>query len=157
MAKVVRLTESDLVRLVKKVINENEKSQSCPVIVNKLLNKLRNSLTPEELELIDSEYERLGKSGFKHKVVSTLKNERMTEGKKDTKLEDTINKIAQVVAVSSIGFLGASTFILPCLEGVVDFSHLPDWAVQAYGGTMIASIPLALISFIAIAMTSEEK
>lgn len=157
MARIVRLTESDLNRLVRRVIKENEKSQSCPVVVNKFLSKIENSLTPEELQLVVSEYERLGKSGFKHKVVSTLQDETITESKRDAKLEKTINKIAQIVAFTSVGFLGGTTIILPCLEGIVDLSHAPEWAVQAFGGALIASIPLALISFVTLALTTEEK
>jgi hypothetical protein len=157
MSRIVRLTESDLTRLVKRVIKENEKSQSCPVVVNKLLNKLENSLSPEELELITSEYERLGNSGFKRKVVSTLQDETITENKRDAKLEKTINKIAQIVAFASVGFLGGTAIILPCLEGIVDLSHAPEWAVQAFGGALVASIPLALISFVTLALTTEDK
>ncbi len=157
MARIIRLTESELTRLVRRVINENEKSKSCPIVVNKLLNKIENSLTSEELELIISEYERLGQSGFEHEVISTLENEKITEGRRNTKLENTISKIAQIVAISSVGFLGGSTLVLSCLEDMVNPPNLPDWAVVAYGGAMIASIPLALISVIAMAMTMEDK
>jgi len=157
MSKIIRLTESELTRLVRRVINENEKSQSCPVVVNKLLNKIENSLTSEELELVISEYERLGKSGLERKVISTLQNEKITESRRNTKLENTISKIAQIVAISSVGFLGGSTLVLSCLEDMVNPPNIPDWAVVAYGGAMIASIPLALISLIAMAITMEDK
>ena len=59
MAKIVRLTESDLTRLVKKVINEQEKAELASQLVNsprlsKMVDNVLGNLNPRELSNIKS-------------------------------------------------------------------------------------------------------
>ena len=56
MKKIIRLTESDLVRLVKRVINEKRFANQSEVdrILDKISSKGMGSLTPEEKSILDN-------------------------------------------------------------------------------------------------------
>mgnify|MGYP003330333267 CR=1 FL=1 len=56
MKKIIRLTESDLVRLVKRVINERRFANQSEVdrILDKISSKGMGSLTPEEKSILDN-------------------------------------------------------------------------------------------------------
>ena len=65
MAKIVRLTESDLTRLVKKVINEQEKAELASQLVNsprlsKMVDNVLGNLNPRELSNIKSSLRSVG-------------------------------------------------------------------------------------------------
>ena len=56
MKKIIRLTESDLVRLVKRVINERRFANQAEIdrILDKISSKGMSSLTPEEKSILDN-------------------------------------------------------------------------------------------------------
>ena len=168
MARIVRLTESDLTRLVRRIITENEiendmedgespvQSKSCSTVVKKTMKKIADSLTPEEIDSISMEFRKLGKERFEQKIENIVGNGIM-ENKENTKFIKAINKISKILAFSSAGFLGAVTFVLPCLEGVDLFEHPPTWLQDLVSGGLITAIPLTLASILVMALTTEDK
>jgi hypothetical protein len=61
MKKIVRLTESDLTRIVKKVIRENEEQQ----ITDEVTNIILNNISKEDLLTLGKIYNSIGKDEFK--------------------------------------------------------------------------------------------
>jgi hypothetical protein len=63
MAKIIRLTESDLTRLVKRVLFENEKEQ-----INDIAQEIANRLNPRQISAIKRELKIGGKMGLAKKL-----------------------------------------------------------------------------------------
>ena len=162
MAKIIRLTESDLTRLVRRVIQERESSepeenvsQSCPASVGRLMNKITDNLSDDEIRTVVDVFRTEGKKGFEKKVVNILKGNDIKESMDDKQFKSIVRKIAKIVAFTSIGVMGGITLIIPCFEGVNFFEHPPSWFQDVVDVSIIASIPLSFIAFIAMAMTDD--
>ena len=68
MKKIVRLTESDLTRIVKKVIRENEEQQ----ITDEVTNIILNNISKEDLLTLGKLYNSIGEDEFKDVVEDVV-------------------------------------------------------------------------------------
>ena len=168
MARIVRLTESDIQRIIRKVISEQEmdggmedsespvQTKSCSTVVKRTMKKIADSLTPEEINAISMEFRKLGKERFGQKIENIVGNGIM-ENTQNTKFIKAIHKLSKILAFSSVGFMGAATLVLPCFEGVDLFEHPPTWLQDLVSGGLMASLPLAFASIIVMTLTKEEE
>ena len=129
MAKIVRLTESDLTRLVRKVINEQEKAELASQLVNsprlnKMVDNVLGNLNPRELNNIKSSLRSAG-IGPNTDVIDAIKiaddildsvsmesyGEMMED---DEKLGTKETVKDQVLAgLAALGIANTATFALP--------------------------------------------
>lgn len=120
MKKVIRLTENDLTRIVKRVINEMEtpsESNKSPKEVERALSKFLNN---DEIEFLKNHYEEQGKEGFKTDVKNAVKDingetelyEEDDMSEEEFKLRDIINKIIKRGSgLAAIGVIPAAMFV----------------------------------------------
>lgn len=169
MARTIRLTESELIRLVKRIIKEDEtdfsmgdnqsptQSKSCPTTVRKIMKKIVDDLTPEEMEAVAMAYEHLGPNRFENKVEDVLHGESLMESHSKSDFKKAIHKISKIAAFASTGFLGGVTLILPCFEGVDFLENPPSWLQDVVTYGIYTSLPLALASIVTLALTKEDE
>ena len=72
MKKIIRLTENDLTRIVKRVIKEEEMAQEEKVEAAK--EAISDILNPSEIEFLKQKFQEDGKEGFKDEVVAAVKD-----------------------------------------------------------------------------------
>ena len=72
MGRIIRLTESDLARIVKRVITEEEMAQEDKVEAAK--DALSDILSPNEMKFLKQKFQEDGKEGFKDEVVAAVKD-----------------------------------------------------------------------------------
>jgi hypothetical protein len=72
MKKIVRLNESDLVNIVKRVITEEEMAQEEKVEAAK--DAISDILNSSEIEFLKQKFQEDGKEGFKDEVVAAVKD-----------------------------------------------------------------------------------
>lgn len=79
MKKVIQLTESDLTRIVKRIIRENEEQQ----IADEVANTLLNNMSQEELMFLGKMFNKLGNQEFKEvaqdAIEDVIENETVSE------------------------------------------------------------------------------
>lgn len=162
MRKVVRLTESDIYRIVKKVIKEQDEfepeersGKSCPTSVGRFINKITKSLTDDEIEAIVNVFEREGEDGFERKVMSVMDDTKLRETRGDNKFRSAIHKISKIVALSGTGVLATVGLFLPCLEGI-DMQNPPSWFQDAINVSIVAGIPVTFAALIILRLTEED-
>jgi|688.fasta_scaffold439149_2 hypothetical protein len=118
MKKIVRLTESDLIKLVKRVVKESEGGEMDSK-KEKAIEVIQDILKPSEIEFLKKEFKNLGKEGFKDEVEYVMsvdesgelgEEEEMSE--KEYKLRHIIDKIITKGGVlSMLGVVPAAMFV----------------------------------------------
>lgn len=122
MAKIIKLTESDLARIVKRVIREEKSTEESKK--NKAKEALHKILKPSEIEFLKQKLEDEGKQGFKDEVVAAVKDiesdkkgELSEEDKSDMsedefKLRSIVNKIIKKgTVIAGLGIVPAAMFL----------------------------------------------
>ena len=125
MKKIVRLTENDLTKLVKRVIKESAEENK----KEKVVDTIKNILTPSEIEFLKKEYLSLGKEDFKHEVDYVMNDNETELGEerwgymedlsthgelsdKEYKLRHIVNKIIKRGGtLAMLGVLPAAMFV----------------------------------------------
>jgi hypothetical protein len=108
MKKVIRLTESQLTSIVKRVISENMKSE----MIDNVKNEIIQSVSKEDLMFLGKMYNELGPEGFKDITQDVIDNED-SQGElseisfrvKDSSDIDRINKLKELIGQISIAAL----------------------------------------------------
>jgi hypothetical protein len=75
MKKIIRLTESDLTRIVKRIIRENEEQQ----ITDEVTNIILNNISKEDLLTLGKLYNSIGEDEFKDVVDSVIEGDTVSE------------------------------------------------------------------------------
>ena len=81
MKKIIRLNESELISLIRKVVKESEEdttSQKCSTSVKRFMDSVMGKLTHDEINSLVSVYERFGEEGIEKKVEDLLGNENIS-------------------------------------------------------------------------------
>jgi len=126
MARIIRLTEGDLSRIVKRVIREEKHEKDCKS--EKAKEALHKILKPSEIEFLKQKFEDEGKEGFKDEVVAAVKDvksdhkgELAEEDKEnmsddELKMRSIIHKLMQKgTALAALGILPAAMMGAPAL------------------------------------------
>ena len=129
MAKLVRLTESDLTRLVKRVINEQEKADLASKLVNsprlnKMVDNVLGNLNPRELNNIKSSLRSVGIGPntdvidaitISDDVLDSVSMESDGEMMEDDERTDTKESVKDKVlaGLAAIGIANTATFAIP--------------------------------------------
>ena len=121
MAKIIKLTEGDLSRIVKRVIREEESDKEEKIEMAK--EALSDILNSNELNFLKQKIEDEGKEEFKHEVVAAVKDVKSNEdgelseeemdsmSEDEYKLRSIIHKIMEKATVlSGIGIVPAAMF-----------------------------------------------
>ena len=158
-SKIRHIQESNMI-LEKRILGEEEETQSTPrACSTKLIGffkQLASELTPEEMEAIADEYQEDGENGLEQRIEHILMGGTLFEGKNESNLESAINKIAKILAFSSVGFL-SGVGLLSCLEGFDFTENVPSWLNDVLGVGIITSIPVAFASLIVAQLTEKEE
>lgn len=158
MSKVIRLTESDLVKIVRRVVKEEEETKACSVSVGKLLQHLKKVLTPEEEKLLISTYQNMGEDDFKDEVEDVLSGNNINENRaRKRELERVINKVANVVFNVSLRTMPAGILLGACLspDNPDDITKPMEIVGAISAGVGVLSIPLLIIAFFVAASTRD--
>jgi hypothetical protein len=129
MAKLVRLTESDLTRLVKKVINEQEKAELASQLVNsprlnKMVDNVLGNLNPRELNNIKSSLRSVGIGPntdvvdaitIADDVLDSVSMDSDVEMMEDDERTDTKESVKDKVlaGLAALGIVNTATFAIP--------------------------------------------
>jgi hypothetical protein len=118
MKKIVRLTESDLIKLVKRVVKESEGGEMDSK-KEKAVEVIQDILKPSEIEFLKKEFQNLGKEGLKDEVEYVMsvdesgelgEEEEMSE--KEYKLRHIVNKLIKKGGVlAALGIVPAAMFL----------------------------------------------
>jgi len=154
MAKIVRLTESDLTRLVRRVVNEQAKTELASQLVNsprlnKMVDNLLDNLNPRELNNIKSSLRSVG-IGPNTDVIDAItiaddvldsvsmdSDGEMMEDDERTDTKETV-KDKVLAGLAAIGIVNTATFAIP-------LTYLIDQVFpQMTSGTMDAKISFLL-------------
>lgn len=127
MKKVIKLTENDLMRIVKRVINENMESKiESNVEDNKEEAKdvIKQILTPDEIEFLGKLYQEEGERNFKQDIkqaaedVKSMETGDLTEEEFDNmsdeeyKLRSIVDKIiTKGSVIAALGIVPAAMFV----------------------------------------------
>lgn len=119
MKKIIRLTEGDLSRIVKRVIREEEEDKE-----QKTKEALNNILKPSEIEFLKQKFEEEGKQGFKHEVAAAVKDiksdqegelseeDKLDMSEDEFKLRSIVDKIIKKSTVlAGLGIVPAAMFL----------------------------------------------
>ena len=122
MKKIIKLTESDLARIVKRVIREEESAKEEKVEMAKEV--ISDILKPSEIEFLKQKFEEEGKEGFKDEVVAAVKDvESVNNGElseddmgnmseDEYKMRSIIHKIMQrAPVIAGLGIVPAAMFL----------------------------------------------
>jgi hypothetical protein len=154
MAKLVRLTESDLTRLVRRVINEQEKADLASKLVNsprlsKMVDNVLGNLNPRELNNIKSSLRSVG-IGPNTDVIDAITiaddvldsvsmdsdGEMMEDDERTDAKESVKDKV--LAGLAAIGIVNTATFAIP-------LTYLIDQVFpQMTSGTMDGKISFIL-------------
>lgn len=164
MAKIIRTTESDLVELIKNIIKEEDQEsekigaspRGCSTKLIGFFKKLSNELTPEEMEAISDEYNEDGEIGLQQRIENVIMGSPLFEQKNNSNFESAVNKIAKILAFTSVGFLSGVGF-LSCLEGYDFTENAPSWLNDVLGVGILTAIPVAFASLIVAQLTEKEE
>ena len=160
MARILRLTESDLVRLVKRIIKESEEdttSQKCSTSVKRFIDSVMDKLTNDEIGSLVSVYERFGKEGIERKVEDLMSNESISESDKGSKFKSAVHKIARINAFASVNILGLSSAVMICLGVFGNDKKIEGWAESSLETFTTATLVVAVVSTIIAKLTKEKK
>jgi len=160
MGRIIRLTESDLVRLVKRIIKESEEdttSQKCSTSVKRFIDSVMNKLTNDEIGSLVSVYERLGKEGIERKVEDLMSSESISESDKGSKFKSAVHKIARINAFASVNILGLSSAVMICLGVFGGDKKIESWAESSLETFSAATLVVAVVSTIIAKLTKEKK
>ena len=135
MKRIIRLTESDLTRIVKRVIREEETTKEEKTEEAKEL--LNDILKPSEIEFLKQKFEEEGKEGFKDEVVVAIEDVKSAEdgelSEEDTedmsddeyKLRSIIHKIMERgTGLAALGILPAAMMGAPAVAGGLGIAAL---------------------------------
>lgn len=101
MKRIIRLTESDLKRIVRRVIKESEMNSEVDISPDDAKMALNKILDRDEIEFLKNHFESQGKQGFKMDVKNAIQNieggdelyEEEDMDEDEYKLRDIVNKI----------------------------------------------------------------
>jgi hypothetical protein len=144
MAKIVRLTESDLTRLVRRVVNEQAKAGLATELVNsprlnKMVDNVLGNLNPRELNNIKSSLRSVG-IGPNTDVLDSVSMDSDGEMMEDDERADTKESVKDKVlaGLAAIGIVNTATFAIP-------LTYLIDQVFpQMTSGTMDGKISFIL-------------
>jgi hypothetical protein len=145
MKKIIRLTESDLTRIVKRIIRENEEQQ----ITDEVTNIILNNISKEDLLTLGKLYNSIGKDEFKDVaedvVDSVIEGDTVSESigfsrrgiTVDTQSEKDKLDVAKIIT-------RLATTVLSLMTGAVALNNL-NFEHQSFDSAMVAGIITAAL------------
>lgn len=119
MKKIIRLTESDLARIIRRTINEMDMDSDANKSSEDVEMALNQILTNNEIEFLKNHFESEGKQGFKMDVTNAVKDvkgerelhEEDEMSDDEYKLRNIVNKIIKKgTALAGLGIIPAAMF-----------------------------------------------
>jgi hypothetical protein len=138
MKKIIRLTESDLTRIVKRVIRENEEQTIESEEIKQDVADATRELSREEKEFLKNYIEKNGMKNLQNKIVDHLENkENSTELDENEEMGETEYKLRKILdKVITYGGVAAGLAVLP--------------AAMFIGGGVAAGLGIASLAGVAL-------
>lgn len=133
MKRVIRLTESDLNRIVRRVIKESEMDSEMNISPEDAKMALNKILNRSEIEFLKNHFESQGKQGFKMDVKNAVQDiesggelfEEEDMDEDEYKLRDIVNKIIKRGgSLAALGIVPAAMFAGPAAGVALGISSL---------------------------------
>ena len=150
MKKIIKLTESDLTRIVKRVISENTESE----MIDNVKNEIIQSISKEDLMFLGKMYSELGAEQFKDITKDVIEDENVegelseisfkvtntSEIEKINKLKELIGQIALLgIPFSALGTYNQYNREVPDESGVLMFGIITAALV---GLSLLRKVPI---------------
>lgn len=145
MKRIIRLTEQDLNRIVRRVIKEQSESSSdestsqfCSMAAQRLISKMKAEMTPDQIKAVVAFHQKVGTEGLIDKMKEVTQKGNLLEDEEVSPLRKGIHVFASIIGLLASG----------AVTGAVFAEAAGRCTEETINAIINTSVPIVIVSFI---------